>query len=90
MICDTSVTIGLTCSPSPPDTDGTSVDGKFSKEEFNFNGHVVGGSFNEDPDNGQGDAGNYPNLQVLFLHASMALGLNMSGDIDIFWEDGDG
>ena len=89
LICDSFVTIGLLCRPNPPDTDGTYVDGNFSKGEFNFNGHIVGGWFNEDPDNDQGDAGNYPNLEVLFLHVSMAPGLSMSGDIDIFWEDSD-
>ena len=90
LTCDSFVTIGLLCRPNPPDTDDTSVDGDFSKAEFNFDGHIVGGWFNEDPDNGQGGAGDYPHLEVLFLHVSMARGLSMSGDIlHLFWEDGD-
>ncbi len=90
LICDTYVTIGLECSPSEPPWDGTGPDGDFDNDEFRFNGHIVGGWFNADPDNGQGDAGDDPNLQVLFLQSSVAQGLSLSGDIlHVVWEDGD-
>ena len=49
---------------------------------------MTGWWFNGDPDNGQADAGNYPDLQVLFLQSSVAQGLSMSGMMEkIFWED---
>ena len=50
---------------------------------------MVGCWFNGVPRNGQGDAGNYPDLQVLFVQSSVAQGLRLFGDIDIFWKDGD-
>ena len=45
----------------------------------------VGGWFNANHNNGHGDAGSWPGLQVLFLQSSVLTGLTLSGDIDIFW-----
>ena len=89
LICDTFVTIGLKCGPPPPEEDGTTTSGNFNSSEFAFNGHLLGCWFNADPSNGQGDAGNYPDLQVLFLQSSVARGLSLFGDTDVFWKDGD-
>ncbi len=84
LICDSFVTIGPKCSD---DDDGFYTDFKFDAFEFENNGHIVGGWFNFNPPNGV--AGTWPGLQVLFLQSSVAQGLSMSGDIDIFWEDGE-
>ncbi len=90
LICDSFVTIGLKCGPAPPDApDGTSPDRDFDASEFAFNGHIVGGWKNGTPYNGQGEAGTYPDLQVLFVQSSVAQGLSLFGDIDIFWLDGE-
>ena len=87
LICDSFVTIGYKCGPDPPGTDETILDISFDPREFQFNGHLVGYWSSGDPNNGQGDAGNYPDLQVLFLQSSVLIGLSMSGDIDIFWRE---
>ena len=91
LICDSFITIGWKCSPDPtpedPTPDATAACGDWNPGEFQLNGHIVGGWFNADPTNGQGDAGTWPNLQVLFLQSSVAQGLSLSGDIDIFWLD---
>ncbi len=87
LICDSFVTIGHKCGPDPPGIDGTTTSGDFDAGEFIFNGHLLGCWFNGVPPNGQGDAGNYPDLQVLFLQSSVAQGLSLSGDIDIFWNE---
>ena len=87
LICDTFITIGFKCAPDPAGTDGTSPDGDFDASQFALNGHILGGWKNGNPANGQGDAGNYPDLQVLFLQSSVAQGLSLFGDIDIFWLD---
>ena len=51
---------------------------------------MIGWWFNLDEDNGQGDAGSYPDLQVLFLQSSVAQGLSLSGMmVKLFWEDQD-
>ncbi len=49
---DSYVTIGLECSDGNA---STTTDPDFSTIEFNNNGHVVGGWFNANPPNGQGD-----------------------------------
>ena len=87
LICDTFITIGYKCGPEPAGTDETSLDISFDPREFQFNGHLVGYWFNADPPNGQGDAGTWPDLQVLFLQSSVAQGSSLSGDIDIFWNE---
>ncbi len=87
LICDSFVTIGNKCDPG---TDGSATDPDFNPDEFNNNGHIVGGWFNGFPLNGQGDAGQDPpnqNLQVLFLQSSVEQGNSMSGSINIFWRD---
>ncbi len=84
LICDSFITIGIKCGPSPPGNDGTAATPDWDSGEFNFNGHVVGGWFNSDPLNGQGDAGNYPDLQVLFLQLSVPRGESSTGTISVF------
>ncbi len=86
LICDSFIAIGYKCDPGIP-LDATTPDNDFSGAEFAFNGHIVGGWFNSSPPNGQGAAGYYPDLQVLFLQSSVAQGLSLSGDIDLFWWD---
>ena len=87
LICDSFITIGYKCGPEPAGTDRTHPDINFDPDEFNTNGHVVGGWFAIELADGshQGDAGTWPNLQVLFLQSSVAQGLSLSGDIDFFW-----
>jgi len=87
VICDTFITIGHKCGPPPPKNDGTSPDSDFNASEFSVNGHIVGGWFNADAQNGQGEAGNNPDMQVLFLQSSVAEGLSLSGTINIFWRE---
>ncbi len=87
LICDSFVTIGYKCEPAPHGTDKTTTSGDFDPPGFYFNGHLLGCWFNSRPSNGQGDAGTWPDLQVLFLQSSVAQGLRLSGDIDIFWNE---
>jgi len=87
VICDSFVTIGYKCGPSGEPEDGTATDGDFSADEFNDEGHIIGGWFNAAPPNGQGDAGTDPpnqNLQVLFLQVSVPTGDSVTGCIDVF------
>ena len=81
LICDTFITIGLKCVPMLF-IDGTFPDDDFVPFflEFQTQGEVHGGWANGVPSNGQGFAGNYPGLQVLFLQSSVAQGLSLSGD----------
>ncbi len=90
LICDSFITIGFKCSPSLPEFDRTQTDGDFQPSEFQFNGNVVGGWYNAVPSNGQGDAGTWPDLKVLFFQSSVLRGHSMSGDIHLFWIDSDG
>ena len=85
LICDSFITIGYQCAPDPAGTDESEPDIEFGFREFADNGHIVGGWLNFTPSNGQGDAGTWPDLKVLFLQSGMSLGLTMSGDIDLFW-----
>ncbi len=84
LICDTFVTIGYKCAPDPPGTDATTADGDFDLFEFVSNGHVVGGWFNSSVRNGQGEAGTWPDLQVLFLQMSVPPGESVTGIISVF------
>ena len=87
LICDTFITIGYKCGPDPAGTDRTFAGPTFNPNEFAFNGHVLGDWGHATPTNGQGDAGTWPDLQVLFLQSSVAQGLSMSGMIGkIIWE----
>ncbi len=89
LICDSFVTIGLECEPTCSPIVGCSISTEFDwdSDAFNFNGHAIGGWATIYPSNGQGDAGTWPDMQVLFLQSSVAQGLSLSGDIDIFWKD---
>jgi len=89
LICDSFITIGYKCAPDPAGTDDTGPDPDWDSGEFDDNGHIVGGWHIHDPDNGQGEAGTWPKLQVLFLQSSVAQGLGLSGVIDVFWRDGE-
>ena len=84
LICDSFVAFGPKCYYV---SWWFSTDGDFDHGKFAFNGHIVGGWHSSVPDNGQGDAGTWPDLQVLFLQSSVAQGLSLSGDIDVFWQD---
>jgi hypothetical protein len=90
LICDSFVTIGVKCSDGD---DGTSPDPDFDSDGFNNDGQItIGGWFNANPPNGQGDAGQDPpnqNLQVLFLQLSVTPGESISGSITVFWKDFD-
>ena len=87
LICDTFVTIGVKCGCGQPCINRIITDDDFDAGKFSFNGHIVGGWYWYIPI--PGVAGLYPDLQVLFLQSSVARGLSLSGDIDIFWEDGE-
>ena len=91
LICDSFVTIGIECEPACSPIVGCSISTDFDwdSDAFNFNGHAIGGWSSIYPSNGQGDAGTWPDLQVFFLRSSVSQGLSMSGDIDIFWVDGE-
>ncbi len=84
LICDSHITIGLKCSTVPPgDNTGSMID----HDEFRFNGHLVGCWFAIPYADGasQGDADNWPDLQVLMLQSSVEVGLSMSGVFTPFW-----
>ena len=87
LICDSFVAFGPKCYY---DFWEFSTDRDFDPSEFAFNGHIVGGWHTQNPDNGQGDAGTWPDLQVLFLQSSVAQGLSLSGVIDVFWRNAAG
>lgn len=92
LVCDSFVTIGWECEEAC-DSDycggGTSTCPGFDSDEFNNNGHIVGGWFNSRPSDGAGDAGNSPDNLVIFLQTVTARGESVSGQIDVFWRDGD-
>lgn len=88
LICDTFITIGYECGPAPDGTDKTAPDDDFDADEFNFNGHVVGGWFDGSPTNGGEDCSCYPDLQPLFLQTSVAQGRTVFGTLDILWKAG--
>ncbi len=89
LICDSYVSIGNKCDGlgEPAGPDNTKPDPAFDPDEFNFNGHIVGGWLNFTPLTQQGLAGTWPNLQVLILQSSVEQGLSLSGDIDLFWAE---
>ncbi len=83
--CDSFVTIGVGCDDG---TDGTTTDPPdlcpYNPEWPN----CIGGWFNANPPNGQGDAGTYPDLRVLVAQLSMAEGENAYGEIVLYiWLD---
>lgn len=83
LICDSFVTIGLTCGD---DADWTNVDGEFISDDFRFEGHVSGGWFNAVPFSTQGEAFSpvNPDGQVLVAQFSVAQGLTVSGNMTVF------
>ena len=83
LICDSFVTIGEKCAGEG----GTVTDPDFDSNEFNNNGHIVGGWIIPNWPAGQGHAGNYPNNQVLFLQLSVRPGESVSGQVDLHWCD---
>ncbi|MCH8881518.1 MAG: hypothetical protein IID34_16760, partial [Planctomycetes bacterium] len=88
LICDTFVTIGYKCAPDPAGTDTTGPDPAFSPGEFGVNGHVVGGWFavvNDETGFHHGDAGLWPDLEVLWFQSSVADGHTLEGIMTIFW-----
>ncbi len=80
LICDSFVTIGVECSDG---NDGSSTDPDFDPDEFNNDGHIVGGWFNANPPSGQGDAGAYPDGRVLLAQFSATEGENTYGELDL-------
>ncbi len=86
LVCDSFITIGLECGPFPPGIDGTSTDG--SDEVCKWVPlpwpNCIGGWFNADPSNGQGDAGTYPDRRVLLAQLSMAEGENGYGELVLY------
>ena len=83
LVCDSYVTIGQKCRFS---SDGTSLDADFDSSEFNWNGHIVGGWFNNPATNGQGDAVNYADGKVLIMQLSVAAGSSIEGTARILWQ----
>ncbi len=94
LVCDSFVTIGLECNEAC-DSDygcrGTRTCPDFDSDEFNNNGHLVGGWYATPNADGtsQGDAGAYPDNLVLFLQLSVRVGESVSGPIDVYWKNND-
>ena len=84
LICDSFVTIGVKCSDP---SDGSIPDACFDSDAFNEDGLVSGGWVNVNPANGQGDAGNDPELEVLILQSAVLQGRHLSGEVTVFWLD---
>ena len=86
LICDSFITIGYQCTSDPVGTDLTHPDPDFDLDEFNFDGHVVGGWFNHRPFNTQGEAFSpvNPDGEVLVAQFSVAQGLTVSGNLTVF------
>ena len=84
-MCDSYVTIGEKCVGQG----GTVPDADFNIDEFNNNGHLVGGWFNANPPNGQGDAFGFinPDGKVLILRSSVAVGLSLEGSATVLWQN---
>ena len=85
LICDSFVTIGIKCSVQDPG-DSTATDPIFSLMDFNTIGHISGGWFAPAYGDGtsQGDAGQYPELRVLFLQLSVTTGASSTGTLNVF------
>ena len=85
LICDSFVTIGIECSVPDPG-DSTATDTFFSLMDFNTIGHISGGWFAPAYGDGtsQGDAGQYPELRVLFLQLSVTTGASSTGTLNVF------
>ena len=86
LICDSFITIGYECGPDPVGTDLTFLDGDFDHDEFNLDGHVVGGWYNADPSSTQSEAFSpvNPDAQVLIAQFSVSQGLTVSGNLTVF------
>ncbi|MCZ6653352.1 MAG: hypothetical protein O7D91_10045 [Planctomycetota bacterium] len=100
--CDSFVTIGYACGPSPDGTDATWVDNRWDSCAFNCNtggsgcednvlcGQALGGWFNASPPNGQGNPmpGPDPDIfRVLIAQFAMSAGENVSGSVEVFWHE---
>ncbi len=96
LVCDSFLTIGVSCDDG---TDAAFPDSDFRRCQFNCDmsppycgnnqicGVVVGGWFNTNAPNGQGDAGTYPDNLVFFMQLSVRAGERVSGEADLFWRD---
>lgn len=87
LIDDTFVTIGVkNTDEAPGGVDGTTLD----KDYLNLGNEIFGGWFNNDPDNGQGDAANYSNGYVLigqFTIVGKGLAVESAeGIVTIHWQ----
>ena len=93
---------GSDCTPPPPCADGSDCVGNplFGDDTFqdpNYNtgiNAISGGWFTRPfsashpfPGTSAGDAGTYPNNQVLVAQLSVPLGEGVSGAVDMFWKD---
>ncbi len=90
LVCDSYVTIGLQFVPTGV-TDSTTLDPDFDPDLFNCIdgcGGLVGGWYNADPPNGQGDAANYPDNRVIIAQLAVPQGATVAGDIVVFINDG--
>ena len=81
---DSFVTIGVKVNEG---ADGTTPDPDFNSDMFNNNGALVGGWFNSNPDNGQGDGGNILVAQLTLLKPPGDA--KIGGSMTVFWKDGD-
>lgn len=83
MECDSYVTIGEWCVGYGSST----TDREFDTDEFNTNGHIIGGWFNNSPSEGLGDAASHADGQVPILRSSVAVGLRLEGLATVLWQE---
>lgn len=89
LLYDSFLTIGYKVVPEGA-VDGTSFDAGWNPNLFDVGGQVVGGWFNSNPPNGQGDAGNYEDGEILIAQlvtiddgAGDVVGI--AGSFTVFW-----
>ena len=84
---DSFVSIGVKVNVGG--TDGTTPDPDFNSSMFNNDGHLVGGWFNNNPDNGQGDPVNLQVLIAQLVIQNPGANDSIGGSLTVFWKDGD-
>lgn len=83
---DSFVTVGVKESDG---SDGTTPDPDFDSGAFNGSGQVLGGWFNSNPDNGQGDPVGGRVLIAQLTIENAAGSDSVGGSMTVFWKDGD-
>ena len=90
LLYDSFLTIGYKVVPKGV-VDGTTLDAGWNSQLFNEGGQIVGGWFNSNPPNGQGDAANYADGEILIAQLVTIDDANgnvvgIEGSFTLFWQ----